>query len=522
MAFEIDFGDAFEAAIGEIEADAVHRKHRNDPGAWAKDVLGAHLWSKQSEIARSVVDNRLVAVQSAAGVGKSYLASILALWFGSVYPQWVTKVVTTAPSSNQVTQILWGEIRRHHAQAGLPGRVLGNDEWVSADGKWVTGFGRKPPDYATSVFQGHHAENMLIIADEAGGLDAKMFEDIFAIATGKNVHILAIGNPDDNSSYFAKICAPGSQWVTHKISVYDTPKFTGEEVPTAVWDAMPDPDSVESMRLEFGEDNPYFKAKVLGEFSDAADGLIPLSWVEAAVQRWNDAMVGYDPDSPAPGRVIFGVDVARFGKDATAIATRRGAVCVSISTHQGKDNVEVATMVEGLLESEHGSTAVVDVDGLGSGVVDILRHRGRPVIPYSGGEGTRRRTRDGKQRFARVRTAAWYHLRELLNPALGASIALPNDRQLVQEIVAIRWPENPTSNILQIERKDQVRRRLQRSTDRADAVVMAFWFDAAPEIESPRVLPPGYRTPSVFAGWIDAPEFDAPVPGWDGTPFTWD
>jgi hypothetical protein len=518
MSSEIDFAAAFGSAIDQIETDTVHRRHRNDPAAWAKDVLGVHLWSAQREIARSVVENRLVAVQSAAGVGKSYLASILALWFGSVYPQWITKVVTTAPSSNQVSAILWGEIKRHHAQSGLPGRVLGTDEWVSDDGKWVTGFGRKPPDYATSVFQGHHAQNMLIIADEAGGLDEKMFEDLFAIATGKNVHILAIGNPDDNSSYFAKMCQPGSNWATHKISVYDSPKFTGEDVPEDVLDAMPDPASVDAMRLEFGEDNAYFKAKVLGEFADSGDGLIPLSWVEAAVRRWHDATDETKP-TPAPvGRTIFGVDVARFGKDATAIATRKGTVCYSIDTHQGKDNVEVATLVEGMLASEPFSTAVVDVDGLGSGVVDILRHRARPVIAYSGGEGTRRRTRDGKQRFARVRTAAWYHLRELLNPALGASIALPDDQLLIRELVAIRWPQNPTSNILQIERKDQVRKRLQRSTDRADAVVMAFWFDAPPEREFAAANAGAHQS---VAAHVDAPGFDPPIPGWGGAPFEW-
>jgi hypothetical protein len=281
---------------------------------------------------------------------------------------------------------------------------------------------------------------------------------------------------------------------------------------------MPDQDSVESMRVEFGEDNAYFKAKVLGEFADAGDGLIPLSWVEAAVRRWHDRVGGDDPHRGLVGRCIFGVDVARFGKDATAIATRRGAVCFGVDTHQGKDNVEVATMVEGMLASEPGSIAIVDVDGLGSGVVDILRHRRRAVHAFSGGEGTRRRTRDGKQRFARVRTAAWYHLRELLNPALGASVALPDDQLLIRELVAIRWPENPTNNILQIERKDQVRKRLQRSTDRADAVVMAFWLDAPPE----RELPQSGIAPVAVGGYTDAPEFDAPVPGWDGSPFTWD
>lgn len=516
MSLTPNIAHAFGVAIDALESDATHARHTTDPVSWAKEVLGVHLWSKQRDIARSVVENRQTVVQSAAGIGKSYLASVLALWFGSVHPQYETKIVTTAPSADQVSLILWAEIRKHHERAGLPGNILLNDRWVTPNGKHVIGYGRKPPDYSTSAFQGAHATNMLIIADEAGGLNPAMWANITAIATGSNVHILAIGNPDDNSSEFAKMCQPGSGWNHFKVSTFDTPKFTGEEVPTVVWDAMPDPAFVEKARNSWGEQNPYYQAKVLGEFADADTGLIPLSWITQACQRYRDFFESYDPYRSLSGRTIFGVDVARFGEDKTAIARRQGHVLFGVELHSGKDNVEVANMVGDLLRAYPASVAVVDADGLGAGVVDVLRHRGQNVRAYSGGKGTRRRDSTGTQRFTKVRSAAWYHLRELLNPALGASVCLPEDANLIAELVAMRWPDD-NGNLIQLERKDKIRKRLGRSTDSADAVVQAFWTDAPPEHE----LPSNRPVPQA-AAYADAVEFEPPVAGWDGGALAWD
>jgi hypothetical protein len=436
----------------------------------------------------------------------SFLAAVLALWFGSVHPANDTKVVTTAPSADQVSLILWGEIRKHHDAARLAGRVLMNNRWMAPDDQYVIGFGRKPPDYARSAFQGAHAAHMLIIVDEAGGIAEHMWANIRAIATGADVTILAIGNPDDASSLFHEMCTdPGVGWHVIKVSVFDTPNFTGETVPDEVATALPSRESVEMARLTWGEHNPYYQAKILGEWGDAEDGLIPLAWLTQAVARWRDWHETEREREP-PGRRIFGVDVARFGTDKTVIAARQGEVVYGLETFAGLDNVEVADLVERRLLESPGSTAVVDADGLGGGVVDVLRHRGRPVVAFSAGAGTRRRDATGTQRFMHVRSAAWWHLRELLNPALGSSICLPDHPKLIAELAAPKWPED-AGNVIQIERKDHIRKRLGRSTDHADAVVQAFWVESPPEHENPVTYPlrPAYATYESAAG------FEAPA-----------
>ena len=512
---------ALAAAITALSDDIQRDRWYADPVAWAHDVLGVHLWSKQREIAACVAGpERHVAVQSAAGIGKTYLAAILALWFGCTRPTGKTKIMTTAPTADQVGLLLWGEIRKQHDAANLPGKVLLNNRWTTDDGRYVTGYGRKPPDHSGSAFQGEHEEHMLIIVDEAGGIPAKMWADIIAQSTGEDVTVLAIGNPDDSSSTFHDMCTRADAgWHVIKVSCFDTPNFTDETVPDAVAKVLPSRAYVEDARAAWGDTNPYYKAKVLGEWAESEEGLIPLGWITQAVRRWQ-TWAG-DPSSEraielTSGRTIFGVDVARFGADRTVFATRKGSVVQALEDHAGKDNVEVADLVEAKLTASPQSLAIVDSDGLGAGVVDILRHRGWSVVAFAGGEGTKRRDSSGGLRFAQVRSAAWYHVRELLNPALGSSICLPDHPRLQAELASPRWPEAVINNVVQVERKDHIRKRLGRSTDFADAVVMSFWTSSPPEKEDERHIAPGHKTAHEYE---EAPTFDRPS-GWSGG-FNW-
>src|SRR5690606_22532435 len=164
-----------------------------------------------------------------------------------------------------------------------------------------------------------------------------------SLATGADSHLLAIGNPDDNASHFAHVCQHEPGWHVFKISAYDTPNLTGEieQVPKdrreELREVLVTRDWVEDKRLRWGEHNPLYIAKVLGEWADSDDGLIPLSWVRAAHARWhtwNDASEdrkarGLGPVEPH-GRRILGVDVARYGTDQTCIATRQGHVVMRI------------------------------------------------------------------------------------------------------------------------------------------------------------------------------------------------
>jgi hypothetical protein len=156
---------------------------------------------------------------------------------------------TTAPTTKQVHAILWRFIGQAHRKGKLHGRITLDDEWyMGPGGKELVAFGRKPTDHDQSAFQGIHALYPLIVVDEACGVPKSIFDAVDALATNSNGRVLAIGNPDDPSSHFAQICKPGSGWYVIKVSAFDTPAYTGDEVPAELLPLLVDPVWVEERK----------------------------------------------------------------------------------------------------------------------------------------------------------------------------------------------------------------------------------------------------------------------------------
>jgi hypothetical protein len=198
--------------------------------------------------------------------------------------------------------------------------------------------------------------------------------------------------------------------------------------------------------------------------------LIPAAWVKEAVERWRAWEAG-GCEIAAP--LVLGVDVGRGG-DFSVLAYRYGDVLVKLERHNVRDTMTVAGHVA--LALQGGGRAVVDVVGIGAGVVDRLVEQGFSIDEFSAGSKTSVTDASGRLRFADKRAAAWWQMRELLDPANESTIALPPDKMLADELSAPRW--QPTSSgRIRVESKEQVKRRLKagRSTDNADAVIHAFW-----------------------------------------------
>lgn len=466
----------------------------NDPVSWARDRLGAHLWSKQREAAHALVTSKRVAIRSAHATGKSFLASVLAAWWVDTRPPGEAIVVTTAPSYEQVHTILWEEIRRLHGVGGLSGEVHRSDRWVDSGGRLV-GFGRRPPDYSQHAFQGIHRKYVLVLLDEACGIPAWIWTAAEAITTSDTCRILAIGNPDDNASTFAKMCLSDPGWLSIKISGYDSPNMTGEVVPTVVKDNLVTQNWIEERRLAWGESNPLFQAKVMGEFADSEDGLVPLSWVRAAVARHREWVEKGKPLIPA--NRIIGCDPARFGLDKTAIIVREGDIVRDLYQYAKYDTVQTAGLVETQLAYPK-SSAIIDTIGIGAGVYDILKHKGMDVRAFNASGATKRRDVSGSWKFPNLRSASWWNLREQLDPALEARLALPDSDDLIADITSPTWMPMSGSNLV-VEPKDQIRHRLGRSTDAGDALCMALWLET-PKRDS-HIKPKSYAYDQGVGGW---------------------
>jgi hypothetical protein len=223
---------------------------------------------------------------------------------------------------------------------------------------------------------------------------------------------------------------------------------------------------VDERQAEWGKDTPMWKSRVLGEFPDTSDAcLVPLSWVEEANSRYEKME---DLSWSEPG--VMSIDVARYGEDSTVAAffhTKLGVKRI-IKFPKG-DTMETTGQVLNLVKNNtHLLECRVDADGLGAGVYDRLREQvGSIAVEMRGGM---RPLND--ERYLNRRAEWFWQLRERLDPASDEPIALPPDSMLTAQLTSMRWKIN-SRGLIQIESKDDMRKRGLKSPDEADAVAMA-------------------------------------------------
>lgn len=532
---------AFAATLFEPPPD-----YYGNPALWGSSKLGEHWWSMQVAIMESIRDNRYTAVPSCHNAGKSFIAArAIAKWIDT-YPPGEAFVVTTAPTAAQVSAILWREIGKAHKKGKLAGHITGAGypQW-KLDGELV-GYGRKPADYDDSAFQGIHARYVLVVLDEAGGIPSSLYDAADALATNENARVLAIGNPDDPTSQFATICKPDSGWNVIRIDGLLTPNMTEagvarllepgqckqcrdigasepllarlfreeglayseEEVPDDVRPMLLSPLWVEERLHRWvgrvpndqslavaASQSAIFTAKVRGQFpSSGSEGVIPLAWVERAMDRYAEWV---EKGRPFPeGRQIIGADIAGTGKDESCLALRRGNIVMEMRKFPHADTMEVTGHIAAALQ-DSDAYPVVDAIGIGAGVVDRLREQGLSPLAFVASHSAKGMLdRSGEFGFQNLRSAAWWNLRELLDPSRGATLALPPSEMLKSDLCAPRW-KVLSKGIIAVESKDEIRKRLGRSTDEGDAVVQVTWPDATP-------LDTGAVSDGALSWWEDA------------------
>ena len=226
--------------------------------------------------------------------------------------------------------------------------------------------------------------------------------------------------------------------------------------------------------------------------------VVPTNWVQAAFSRWTPT-----PPSNVP-MCSIGADVAQGGADQTVLAIRHDGWYAPLVTVPGAQTPG-GTDVAGLVISKRRDSAMVVIDiggGWGGDAYAHLKANGAECVGYMGVKESTRRTRDNQLRFANIRSQAYWQFREALDPdqAGGSSIALPNDKELLADLCAPRF--NVVKNGIQVEPKKDVVKRLGRSPDKGDAVVMA-WYSGAKALTHAQIWTKEHgraRTPSVNFG----------------------
>lgn len=470
------FVQALESAIAGL-GDALDRPNRSkefylaNPILWAQERCSRFLWSKQAEMINKVRDNRRVAVKSCHTVGKTVGCATLAAWWLDVHEPGEAFVLSTAPTGTQVKTLLWREIGRLHRKAKLAGRV-NLTEWY-IDGELV-GFGRKSSDYDENAFQGVHAMHVLVLIDEACGVNKVLWDAAESIASNKYSKIVAVGNPDNPDSEFAVKCA-SPIWETMQIGYADTPNFTGEDVPDELRDMLISREWVDEREIEWGRDSALFQSKCLGDFPDkSTEAMVVMPYGMVSQCRITDP----DPLSGLEAQ-FAGIDVGGGG-DSTALVQRIGARAGAVVEFKDPDPMKTVGKMVIQLNDWQTTKAWIDVGGIGWGIYGRLRELG-PV--EFGGDGTCSHgceivavnfgsASSQPKRFVNKRAEMWWAGREL-SRKLAWSLDTVSD-EMVSQLCSAKYEVVDSYGKIKVESKRDIIKRLGRSPDLADAILLAF------------------------------------------------
>lgn len=435
-------------------------RYRAEPVLFAREVLGVEPDPWQAELMMAVArGERRISVRSGHGVGKSTTVAILCLWY--LLTRYPVKIVITAPTSAQLFDALFAEIKRWVNQLPPQLQQLLNvkSDRIEIAAAPETGFisARTSRAESPEALQGIHADNVLLVADEASGVPEAVFEAAAGSMSGEEACTILLGNPTRSSGFFFDTHNRlKGQWWTRRVSCVDSPRVSAAYV--------------EEMKQRYGEDSNAYRVRVLGEFPLADDDtVIPMHLIEAAMAR--DLV----EDDRAPA--IWALDVARFGTDRSALAKRRGQVVTEIKRWAGLDLMQLtgAVVAEYQAQPTHLRPVEIIVDsiGLGSGVVDRLRELKLPARGVNVSESP-----SMKGTYHNLRAELWFATKAWLEQR---GCRLPKDEDLQAELAGPRFKFS-SSGKLQVEAKDDMRKRGLRSPDLADAVVLTMAADAATAI----------------------------------------
>ena len=433
------------------------QRYARSPTLFVREVLGVEPLDYQAEFLEAIASGeRKISIRSGHGTGKSTAASWAMLWYFLMhYPN---KVVVTAPTSSQLFDALFAEMKRWINELPDAFKEVLNVksdrvEHTAAPSEMFIS-ARTSRAETPEALAGVHSEHVMLIVDEASGVPEQVFEAAAGSMSGHNATTIMLSNPTRSSgTFFESQNRLADSWWTRRWSCIDSPLVSDE--------------FIEEMKLRYGEESNAFRIRVLGEFPQADDDtIIPFHLVETATHR------DIEGDSDLPS--VWGLDVSRFGNDKTALCKRQGSVVTEIRSWAGLDLMQTVGRVvaeyEALLPSKQPREILVDSIGLGSGVVDRLRELGLPVrginvaeAPSMGGT------------YLNLRSELWFKTKAWFE---DRACKLPKDDQLVAELTGIRYSFT-SSGKMKAESKDEMRKRGLASPDLADALCLTMASDAA-------------------------------------------
>lgn len=450
-------------------AKPVTRRWTKDPVSFVRECLKAEPDKWQAKTLRAMARDpevnpegkRRFAAKASKGVGKSTLEAWAIWWFLAtrLHP----KIVCTSISGDNLRDGLWTELSKWQAKSPFlqaaftwnAERIASKDHpetwWCSAR-QWSK---TADPSQQALTLAGIHSENVLIVADEVGGIpDGVVAAAEAGLATATDGILLIGGNPTHLSGPLYRACTRERHlwWV---IEISSDPDDSERASRVSIQWAR---EQIE----KYGRDSPYVLVNVFGKFPPSqSNALLGVETVTAACRR----TIAEHAYMYAPK--VLGVDVARFGEDRTVLFPRQGLLAMQPKVFRDLDTVDVAGQVSLAIARWQPDAVFVDQTGIGAGVVDQLRRQHFDIIGVDFGS----KSMTAEPRMANRRVEMWWKMADWVK----SGGCLPDAEELVGELTAPTYRFDVSGRLV-LESKDDIKSRGLPSPDLADALALTFAF----------------------------------------------
>ena len=428
------------------DAALIADKYTNNPVGYVRDVVGAEPDGWQAETLRDIADGSRIAVASGHGIGKTALISWVIKWFLATRPD--PQVVVTANTSNQLSSKTWRELAKWNARS-LDGKLYAHTATrFSLKGAESTWFASAIPwsEHNSEAFAGTHDKNVLMLFDEASNIAQVIWDVAEGAMTTVGAKWVAFGNPTRNTGGFRECFGKfRHRWKTRQIDSRAAKMCNLAQIQTWIDD--------------YGEDSDFVRVRVKGEFPRAGSNQFISS-------EDVDACVAYRAEGYEDFPRVMSVDVARYGDDSSVICIKQGRKVFPLIKYKGLDTMTLsAKVVEGIKEWRPAAV-VIDGVGVGAGVVDRVCQLGyaQLVTELNGGSKP-----VDEVTYFNKRAEIW----GLMRDSLHVGMEIPDDGDLKDDLVGPEYGFT-AKNQIQLEKKEDMKKRGLQSPDCGDALSMTF------------------------------------------------
>lgn len=508
-------------------------QYADDPARFVREILGWEPWSRQVEILEALRKHRRVAAATGRKLGKTAVAAAAGLHFYATTPG--GRVYLVGPRAGQIQAQLWPEITRMHRLSGRcvecrrdrPDGPTPCPHSQPLDGdaspRALTGLrgaddGRSIIAVTSKVLEAvsGYSGPQLWITDESAGVPDEVFDAVEGNDMGDSVSILSIGNPTRTKGRFFELFNnPKRSQAYYRLQISSEEAAEVREEHGLRYGHLATRAKIDEYREIYGEDSAWYTIHVRGQFALNEDGAaFTVHAIAEAVARWFE-------DS-GEGPLCLGVDPAGGSTtgDETAIAQRRGTKCLSIDTYRGLDEdailAEILRLVEVNARERERPVVVVDREGavgsvLHTRIIEYLarfRAPRRPPWVYLPVRASAHAERM-PQAYPRVRDELIANMERWLRTG-----SIPDDDKLAKELNSVQWIEQVDQR-LKATPKEELRRILERSPDRMDALALACWDSLSLRMQDGGDLPPSAAA-AVARDRAALAAARMPAGGWEG------